>query len=139
MEVILSTVFGRAVDVQNGKGGELYENAKAVFSGVTEGGAYLRMLGMLSCMFYSCMCSSVNNIINSGKLKCTYFNGCLFNIVGFPFLRPILVHLAKRTKLNRAMNFVTKASAEMIEKRRKQGDSVSCRHRVKALLYIRIS
>ena len=55
MEVILSTVFGRAVDVQNGKGGELYENAKAVFRGFTKGGTYLRILGILACMDPSCI------------------------------------------------------------------------------------
>ena len=31
MEVILSTAFGRAVDVQGGKGGKLYEAALEVF------------------------------------------------------------------------------------------------------------
>ena len=32
MEVILSTAFGRAVDVQGGKGGKLFEAAVAVFN-----------------------------------------------------------------------------------------------------------
>ena len=32
MEVILSTAFGRAVDVQGGKGGKLFESAVAVFN-----------------------------------------------------------------------------------------------------------
>ena len=32
MEVILSTAFGRSVNVQGGKGGKLYESAVAVFS-----------------------------------------------------------------------------------------------------------
>ena len=32
MEVILSTAFGRAVDVQGGKGGELYEAAVTAFN-----------------------------------------------------------------------------------------------------------
>ena len=31
MEVILSTAFGRAVDVQGGKGGKLYEAAVTTF------------------------------------------------------------------------------------------------------------
>ena len=35
MEVILSTAFGRSVDVQGGKGGELYEDARGVFAAVT--------------------------------------------------------------------------------------------------------
>ena len=35
MEVILSTAFGRAVDVQGGKGGKLFESAVAVFSALT--------------------------------------------------------------------------------------------------------
>ena len=32
MEVILSTAFGRAVDVQGGKGGKLYEAAVTAFA-----------------------------------------------------------------------------------------------------------
>ena len=32
MEVILSAAFGRAVDVQKGKGGKLFESALTVFS-----------------------------------------------------------------------------------------------------------
>ena len=35
MEVILSAAFGRAVDVQGGKGGKLYESAVAMFSAFT--------------------------------------------------------------------------------------------------------
>ena len=35
MEVILSAAFGRAVDVQGGKGGKLYESAVAVNSAFT--------------------------------------------------------------------------------------------------------
>ena len=33
MEVILSTAFGRAIDVQGGKGGQLFEAALTVFGG----------------------------------------------------------------------------------------------------------
>ena len=35
MEVILSTAFGRAVDVQGGKGGKLFESAVVVFAAIT--------------------------------------------------------------------------------------------------------
>ena len=35
MEVILSTAFGRSIDVQGGKGGELYEAALGVFTEAT--------------------------------------------------------------------------------------------------------
>ena len=35
MEVILSTAFGCAVDVQGGNGGKLLESAVAVFSALT--------------------------------------------------------------------------------------------------------
>ena len=31
MEVILSSAFGRSVDVQGGKGGEIYEDARDLF------------------------------------------------------------------------------------------------------------
>ena len=35
MEVILSTAFGRAIDVQGGNGGKLFESAVAVFAAIT--------------------------------------------------------------------------------------------------------
>ena len=35
MEVILSTAFGRSLDVQGGKGGKLFEAAVAVFNALT--------------------------------------------------------------------------------------------------------
>ena len=35
MEVILSTAFGRALDVQGGKGGKLFDSALTVFSAQT--------------------------------------------------------------------------------------------------------
>ena len=35
MEVILSTAFGRAIDVQGGKGGKLFESALTVFSAIS--------------------------------------------------------------------------------------------------------
>ena len=31
MEVVLSSAFGRSVDVQGGKGGEIYEDARDLF------------------------------------------------------------------------------------------------------------
>ena len=34
MEIILATAFGRAVDVQNGKGGDLYQAAIEMITGV---------------------------------------------------------------------------------------------------------
>ena len=37
MEVILSTAFGRAVDVQGGKGGKLYKAALEAFASLTPG------------------------------------------------------------------------------------------------------
>ena len=37
MEIILSTAFGRAVDVQGGKGGKLYEAALEVIAGFSSG------------------------------------------------------------------------------------------------------
>ena len=35
MEVILSTAFGRAIDVQGGNGGKLFESAVTVFAAIT--------------------------------------------------------------------------------------------------------
>ena len=35
MEVILSTAFGRSLDVQGGKGGKLFESAVTVFKAVS--------------------------------------------------------------------------------------------------------
>ena len=37
MEVILSTAFGRAIDVQGGNGGKLYEAAVEVITGFSPG------------------------------------------------------------------------------------------------------
>ena len=55
MEVILSVGFGRSLDVQNGKGGELYEAACAVFRGFSgKEGKTLHMLGTVSCKFHLC-------------------------------------------------------------------------------------
>ena len=36
------------MDVQNGKGGELYENVNTVFKGMMDGGFYLKMLRVLA-------------------------------------------------------------------------------------------
>ena len=52
MEVILSTAFGRAVDVQGGNGGKLYEAAKALMSSLTRKGIgvqLIRIAQFLSC------------------------------------------------------------------------------------------
>ena len=52
MEVILSTAFGRAVDVQGGNGGKLYEAAKALMSSLTRKGIgvqLIRFAQFLSC------------------------------------------------------------------------------------------
>ena len=35
MEVLLSTAFGRSVDIQGGKGGEIYKDARDLFKFVT--------------------------------------------------------------------------------------------------------
>ena len=44
MEVILSTAFGRAVDVQGGKGGKLYECAKSLMSNLTKRGLQMQLI-----------------------------------------------------------------------------------------------
>ena len=54
MEVILSTAFGRAVDVQGGKGGQLFEAAVAVFNALSppeenEPTSLFRMLQFIPC------------------------------------------------------------------------------------------
>ena len=43
MEVILSTAFGRAVDVQGGNGGKLFEAALTVFSAFSPAGENERL------------------------------------------------------------------------------------------------
>ena len=56
MEVILATAFGRTVDVQGGKGGKLYENAKSMFRGLDSGaGPVISTIVMLSSMY--CVCT----------------------------------------------------------------------------------
>ena len=54
MEVILSTAFGRAVDVQGGQGGKIYEAAVAVFRGLAPSEKensrnFIRVLQFLTC------------------------------------------------------------------------------------------
>ena len=50
MEVILSTAFGRSVDVQGGKGGEVYEAARGLFASIGESsGKYLRYVQFIIC------------------------------------------------------------------------------------------
>ena len=60
MEVILSTAFGRAVDVQGGNGGKLYQTAIDVFASFVPGQdsqiTTTRILQFLSCeSIYLCM------------------------------------------------------------------------------------
>ena len=47
MEVILSTAFGRAVDVQGGKGGKLYECAKHLMSDLTKKGLSMYLIRII--------------------------------------------------------------------------------------------
>ena len=44
MEVILSTAFGRSVDIQGGKGGEVYEDARDLFKLLTGKQAILQFI-----------------------------------------------------------------------------------------------
>ena len=50
MEVILATAFGRSLEVQDGKGGEVYESAKSIFRAFDSDSRglsqYLLLLGM---------------------------------------------------------------------------------------------
>ena len=47
MEVILSTAFGRAVDVQNGKGGKTLESAVKIFGAFTSEGEHSSKIAKL--------------------------------------------------------------------------------------------
>ena len=52
MEVILSTAFGRSVDVQGGKGGEIYEAASGVFEvALRKQPTAYRMLRIILCTY----------------------------------------------------------------------------------------
>ena len=53
MGVILSTAFGRSVDVQGGKGGEIYEAACGVFSAFTGGNSSMRAIQFILSEFVS--------------------------------------------------------------------------------------
>ena len=71
MEVILSVGFGRTVDVQNGKGGEVYDAACTVFRGF-DGGSdekSLRILGIIACEH---TCVYVGTINVCMYVLCTY-------------------------------------------------------------------
>ena len=72
MEVILSTAFGRAVDVQGGKGGKLFESALAVFSALTPAKEndpinVFRILQFLLCKLIVFYC-----VMSAGCLKIAY-------------------------------------------------------------------
>ena len=57
MEVILSTAFGRSVNVQNGQGGRLYESALEVFGALsTEGKHASTLLRLLNLFIYTVLC-----------------------------------------------------------------------------------
>ena len=51
MEVILSTAFGRSIDVQTSDGGELYKAADTLFSVLDpeQQGFGIRMIGLITC------------------------------------------------------------------------------------------
>ena len=59
MEVILSTAFGRAVDVQGGKGGKIFEAALAVFNAFVppekenSGSLLIKVLQFLPCKLFA--------------------------------------------------------------------------------------
>ena len=62
MEVILSTAFGRAVDVQGGKGGKLYEAAAVLIRDLTSGSG-IGIKIVVFAQFLSCTyISSFNNM-----------------------------------------------------------------------------
>ena len=67
MEVILSTAFGRALDVQGGKGGKLFESAVAVFNALgnpkeNERKYIFQTLQFLLCKFTQPFCSCMHSI-----------------------------------------------------------------------------
>ena len=73
MEVILSTAFGRAVDVQGGKGGKLFESAVAVFAAITppkenDPVKIFRILQLSLCKVY--LFSAADRCIQRGTLGC---------------------------------------------------------------------
>ena len=49
MEVILSTAFGRSVDVQGGKGGDIYEAACGVLDSFANRSLQLRIAQFVTC------------------------------------------------------------------------------------------
>ena len=55
LEIILATVFGQSLDVQDGKGGSVYESSKRIFREFEAGGSghwlsqYLFVLGIRIC------------------------------------------------------------------------------------------
>ena len=78
MEVILSTAFGRAVDVQNGKGGRILESAvRIVGAFATEGEHASKTAGLLnfisSELGYNCTCSMWH-------FTCTYVYKCITSV-----------------------------------------------------------
>ena len=79
MEVILSTAFGRAIDVQGGNGGKLYEAALEAFASIAPGAdnqmTFTRILQFLICE--PACCITVQDCI---WIECLYNELCLFYI-----------------------------------------------------------
>ena len=79
MEVILSTAFGRAVDVQGGNGGKLYQTAIDVFASFVPGQdrqiTTTRILQFLSCE-HTYLCTYARSATFVTKLIHTTF-GCM--------------------------------------------------------------
>ena len=91
MEVILSTAFGRAVDVQNGKGGKLLDSAVKIFGSLTGEGEQssriARALLFLGGKQNRCITNSLYNHTNNNclpkdnKILSLKLNNQLFLIV----------------------------------------------------------
>ena len=90
MEVILSTAFGRAIDVQGGNGGKLFESALTVFSTLSpskedEG---LNILRILSIALSKTSSLSHNWSCHLHKCTSSWFYVFSTKYIGVPLKRP---------------------------------------------------
>ena len=115
MEVILSTAFGRAVDVQGGKGGKLFESAVAVFSELAprkenEPTSVFKIL-----QFLLCKCSHCYDLeytyLNLRMLFCLFVNS-IANLVQMihTSVSPSIILLRSGLSIHRASSTTCRGS-----------------------------
>ena len=128
MEVILSTAFGRAVDVQGGKGGKLYEAAIEVFEAFSpDSQNQMSVTRMIQLMLSESTWSTYLHLY----LVICFFDFCCnvswmcfcfcLDVVAFPkFLGPLFQWiLANCTGYGKSLDYLSQSALKIVETREK--------------------